>query len=65
MQMFLHALTKIQNQKNYMKNKLYTDGVNKNLIDESMQNIDDYYACTKAGEKYLKNKTLDKKIYKN
>jgi len=47
--------------KNYMKNKLYTDGVNKNLIDESMQNIDDYYACAKAGEKYLKNKTLDKK----
>lgn len=61
---YVNAVTrtyKNSKSKNYIKNKLYTDGVDKNLIEDSLQNIDDYDACLKASEKYIKNKVLDKK----
>ncbi len=47
--------------KNKLKQKLFSFGVKAQDVDESLVEIDDFESCKKNAEKYLRNKTLDKK----
>ena len=54
--------------KRELKNKLYLKGINKNIIDEVVNDIDPDKEIEVAGrlaEKYMRNKTIDKKSLSN
>lgn len=46
--------------KNKLKQKLFASGVKSNVVDESLDMIDDFTSCKKNAEKYLRNKVIDK-----
>lgn len=46
--------------KNKLKQKLFACGVKSQIVDESLENIDDFESAKKNAEKFLRNKVLDK-----
>ena len=49
-----------QNSKMRLKQKLSRSGVNKDLIEKAIINIDDYASCFENAKKYLRNKEVNK-----
>ncbi len=46
--------------KNKLKQKLFISGVKSQIVDESLNDIDDLDSCKRNAEKYLRNKLIDK-----
>lgn len=46
---------------NKLKQKLFLFGVSKNIVEEVLQDFDDFEGCQKSATKFLKNKILDQK----
>lgn len=46
---------------NKLKQKLFSFGVKKDVVDETLQDFDDFEGCQKSATKFLKNKILDQK----
>lgn len=46
--------------KNKLKQKLFSSGINSNVVDESLIDVDDEKSCVKNAQKFLKNKVLDR-----
>ena len=46
--------------KNKLKQKLFLSGVKTQIVDESLNEVDDLESCKRNAEKYLRNKTVDK-----
>lgn len=55
-----YARTNPNFSKNKLKQKLFASGVKSNMIDDSLQDVDDYESCKRNAEKYLRNKVVDK-----
>ena len=46
--------------KNKLKQKLFLSGVKSDVVDESLDFVDDFKSCFKNAEKFLRNKILEK-----
>jgi regulatory protein len=46
--------------KNKLKQKLFSCGIKANIVDESLNDVDDEKSCEKNAEKFLKNKIINK-----
>lgn len=46
--------------KNKLKQKLFSNGIKSQIVDESLTEIDDEKSCLKNAEKFLRNKVVDK-----
>ena len=46
--------------KNKLKQKLFMSGVKSNIVEDSLDFVDDLSSCKKNAEKYLRNKIVDK-----
>lgn len=55
-----YARTNPNFSKNKLKQKLFASGVKSNVMDECLQDVDDYVSCKQNAEKYLRNKVIDK-----
>lgn len=49
-----------QNSKTRLKQKLIQSGVDKNFIDNALDDIDDYESCLQNAKKFFKNKMVNK-----
>jgi len=46
--------------KNKLKQKLFSNGIKSQIVDESLTEIDDEKSCLKNAQKFLRNKVVDK-----
>lgn len=62
----MYAESYIRSNKNFskikMKQKLYSFGVKKDLIEETTDEVDDYESCMNNAKKYLKNKEITREL---
>ena len=47
---------------NKLKQKLFEAGVNSNIVDQVLEDMDDIESCKKHAEKFLRNKEIDKAV---
>ena len=62
----MYAESYIRSNKNFskmkMRQKLYSFGVKKDLIEESIDELDDYESCLMNAKKYIKNRELTREL---